>query len=361
MKIKHLSLLTFMIALVFIATLTVKAAGEGFRVTRNVTGVANPVTNTFTYTVTNESGNPATITIPGTTTIAFNAATPSSNTATQSANPLIAEGAWTGAENWPGTSTKLSYTVPGTYKFKVAETGSTNATLYPKDTNYYIVTVFVENAVDGSNVPTGSLVKTYVGAQKNGTGSKIANNANAEFTSAAGGRSYLSISKQVKGNMANTDQCFSVTVALTAVTAGETYNVAGSSCSGNANITVGSGATTASATIKIKHGETVTIGRSGSINQLPVGAGYTITESAATGYDSTAYTTTINGTSGTTSGAKTVSATVSSNTYAFENTAQKTTPTGIIIRILPFLVLIVLSAVGIVAITKSRKLEQNEE
>ena len=142
MNIKRISLLTFIIVLVFVATITVKAANEGFKVTRTVTGATNPVTNTFTYTVTNESGNPATITIPGTTTIAFNAATPSSNTATQSANPLIAEGAWTGAENWPGTSTKLSYTIPGTYKFKVAETGSTNATLYQKDTNYYIVTVW---------------------------------------------------------------------------------------------------------------------------------------------------------------------------------------------------------------------------
>ena len=351
MKTKHISLLTFVVALLMLVTTTVKA--DGFNVERTVTSVANPVTNTFTYTVTADASNPDTVTPPsGTYQVVMNNEAPSSNTASKTVAPLIAESVWTG----------LNYTKPGTYKFVVAETGSSNGTLYPKDTaDKYEVTIYVENVLS-DGIPTGSLNKTYIGAVLQGdpNPTKIPKTGNATFTSAAGGRSYLSISKTVKGNMADTNQCFDFTVALTGVTAGETYSVTGSSCS-NSDITVASGATTANATVKAKHGETVTIGKSGNINQLPVGAGYTITEVAATGHDNTSYTTTINGTAGSSSGAKTVSSTATSNAYEFENTAQATTPTGIILRTLPFVVLVVLSVTGIVAIVNNKKLTKEQD
>ena len=349
MKIKKISLLTFTLALLMLVTTTVKAAG--FNVTRTVTGVTNPVTSTFTYTVTADSSNPATVTPPSNTTIAMQGVVPSSNTATQTASPLIAESVWTG----------LNYPRPGTYKFVVSESASSNPTLYPRDTKTYTVTIFVENNLGENDIPTGTYKATYVGSQEGGTGTKIDGTQSATFTSTAGGRSCLSVSKKVTGNDANKDQCFSMTVALTGVTAGETYNVVGSTCSGNTDITVASGNTTANATINIKHGETVTIGKSGNLSQLPVGAGYTITETAATTASGNSYTTTVNGTSTSTTGSKTVSAVASSNTYEFVNDSTVPTPTGIIIRTLPFVILIALSIVGVIAITKKRKEEQTQK
>ena len=349
MKTRNISLLTFVITLLMLTTINVKAAG--FNVTRTITGVANPVTNTFTYTVTADSSNPSTVTLPSTLTpktIAFTNTAPSSGTATQTASPLIADTVWTG----------LNYSKPGTYKFVVSESASSNATLYPRDTKTYTVTIFVENNLNSSdNTPDGTFSATYIGSQEGGTGSKITSSQNATFTSAAGGRAYLQITKQVTGNAADVTTCFQMTITLSGYINSEVYNISGSSCpTGTNNATSAtmpsSGTTAQTIKVQVKHNDTVVIGRSGSIAQLPVGATYTIEETAVSGY-----TTYINGssTAATSTGSKTVSATQSSNNYTFKNDSTVPTPTGIIIRTLPFVVLIVLSVVGVVAITRNKQ------
>ena len=65
-------------------------------VTRNVTGVTNPVTNTFGYTITEDSGYNTAGTVTGSPTISnivFNGTTPSGGTATE-----------TGTVNFAGVS-----------------------------------------------------------------------------------------------------------------------------------------------------------------------------------------------------------------------------------------------------------------
>ncbi|MBQ6477147.1 MAG: hypothetical protein IJI43_01780 [Bacilli bacterium] len=326
MKLKYLSLFTFILALLMLVTTTVKA--DGFNATREVTGVATSVTNTFTYSVSADSSNPATVTPPSNTTINMQGVTPTGNTATQTAAPLIAESVWTG----------LNYTKPGTYKFIVSESASSNPSLYPRDGTTYTVHIFVQNTLDGNNVPTGTLTATYVGSYQNGTGSKISKTSNATFTSAAGGTSYISVSNTLKGNDAFIGDTFTYTVSLTDCVAGHVYTIDGGS--NPASITIGSDGT-GSATITVNHGETVTIGKSGNIGQIPVGAGYSVAQNTGV----SGYNTSINGAAGTNTGNLTLAG--SSNNADFVNTKTSTTPTGIFFRILPFILLLALSVVGL--------------
>ncbi|MBQ6477150.1 MAG: hypothetical protein IJI43_01795 [Bacilli bacterium] len=361
MKLKYLSLLTFIIALLMLTTINVKA--DGFNASREITNNGAIINNTFTYTVTNGSSNPATVTIPGTVTISFSSKTPSSGSATQTSAPLISENAWLGVDNWPGTSTKLNYTKPGTYTFIVTETASTNATIYPLDTNTYTVTIFVANNLNANNEPDGTFTKTYIASVKTGTSTKITKTGTAPFTKAAN-RAYLQITKKVTGNAADATKCFQMTITLSGYINSEVYNITGSSCStGTNNVTSvtmpSSGTTAQTIKVQLKHNDVVKIGYGNGGPQLPVNGTntkYTIAETAETGY-----TTYINGssTAATSTGEKTLSTTQSSNNYTFRNDKQETTPTGIIIRTLPFLILIALSVIGVVAILKTKKLEED--
>ena len=336
MKLKNLSLFTFIIALVMLVTTTVRA--DGFNATRTITGVATNVTNTFTYTVEADASNPATVTLPsGPFQIAMSGEVPSGNAVTKTVSPLIAESAWTG----------LNYTKPGTYKFIVRESASSNPSQYPVDNTRYTVHIFVENALSESGVPTGTMTATYVGSYASTGGSKISKSSNATFESTAGGSSFISVTNTLKGNDAYLGDTFTYTVSLTGCVSGHVYTITGGS-DNPASITIGSDGT-GSATITVNHGETVTIGKSGSIGQIPVGVGYTVQQNAgATGYD-----TTINNTAGTSTGSKTLGA--SANDADFVNTKTSTTPTGIFIRILPFVLLLTLSVVGLYTILKNNK------
>ena len=351
-KIMSLIILPVMLLVGMVLVTNVKAAG--FNVQRSITGVTNTVTNTFTYTVTADSSNPASVTPPSSATVSFTSSqTVSSNTVTATASPLIAESVWTG----------LNYPQPGTYKFIVSETSSNN-TVYPKDSSTYTVTIYVANEISGG-VPTGNLEKTYVGAQKGGSGTKITSSQNATFTSAAS-MSSMTVSNTLKGTAANTNEYFKYTVTINNSLGGTTYNVSGQDTSGvtwnGSSVTPSTTCSGTTCTIYLKHNQTATIGVSGSYKQLPVGITYSVTQNNTTSQSSN-YSTTYSvggGTaaSGTSTGNKTMNATASNNAVAFENTASGGgVPTGVLIKLFPFLVLLVLSGIGLYTVNKNRKLE----
>ena len=352
-KIMSLIILPVMLLVGMVLITNVKAAG--FNVSRSITGVTNTAVNTFTYSVTADSSNPATVTPPSNTTIAFTSSdTVSSNTITKTASPLIAESVWTG----------LSYPQPGTYKFIVSESASSNATVYPRDTSTYTVTVYVTNEISGG-VPTGNLTKTYIGAQKGGTGTKITSSGNATFTSsAANGMSNMTVSNTLKGSAANTNEYFKYTVSITNNMSGANYAVTGltSSVTWDGSTVSNPTSCSSSCVIYLKHGQTATIGLSGSLKQLPVGATYSVTQNNTTSQSGTdGYTTTVNGSTGTSSGNKTINATASNNAIAFENTKNDGgVPTSLFIKLFPFLVLLVLSGIGLYTVNKNKKLEASE-
>ena len=126
---------------------------------------------------------------------------------------------------------------------------------------------------------------------------------------------------------------------------GATYAVTGGSNANNpATITAGT-----ATVLKIKHGETITIGSSSGTNQIPVGVNYTIAETAVNGYattiDSVEQSTTI----------KTTVETPSSNATAIVNNYEVATLTGVFLNVMPYVVIAAAVVVLFAMVKRSSK------
>ena len=298
-------------------------------ISRSITGISNNVTNTFTYTVTADSSNPSGATgIPTSGTVAFSNKAPTSGTATA-----------TGTIEFSGAT----FTKNGDYSYLITETASTDSTTYPIDsTNKYTVKVSVRNAsaTDFTN-DKAVTVQVYSGE---GASATKQDGATITFTSSSVLRT-ITIKKTVTGNMADADEYFPVSVTVTGNT-GETYSITGQSYSGSGKITSLTSGT--AGTIYIKHNETITI------NNVPNGKTYQFTETNTKGY-----TAAVNGTAGASSGTKTVGAT---NTNTITNTLSSPVPTGAILKILPYILIIGLAVAAIIIVVirsnKQKKLAE---
>lgn len=320
----------------YAAETSVTGTPTSLTITREVNNVTNPVTNTFTYTVEADASNPAAVTdLPTGVQVVFNNVSPTSNKATA-----------TGTLDMSG----VKFTALGDYKFKVTETASQDGTTYPVDSaKTYYVYVSVRNELDNNNVPTGNLIATLAEQSKlSDTGEKV----DIKYNSAAK-LTYIQLSKSVTGNMAKTDDYFEFTLTIPGTT-GDVYVISGNH-STDGNTTVATSNYTVGTTTKIylKHGQTVTIGKSGDLGQIKVGSEYTITESNTKSYTST----TVDGTSGTTT-TKTMVATDNSdfdddNVTAFINHKEASVLTGVFANVAPFAVLVALAVIGLYAIKKT--------
>lgn len=324
------------------ATTTISANSESTQnltVTKKVENVKDAVTNTFTYTITADTNNPATVTnLPSTMTIAFTNEAPDSNNVATKTGILDLSGV---------TFSKL-----GDYKFYIAETASSNASVYPVDNEHnYIIYVSVRNelAADGKT-PTGNLVATLVSQVK-----PDENSAKTDILFETSPLTSLKVSKNVTGNLAEKDEYFKFKVDIKSTTTGS-YKISGQ----DATVTYkGSSINTSDTYVKgqdnyiyLKHGQEVTIGLDGTTPQIDAGIEYQIIEQ-----DATDYATYINGS---TTNTKTSTLTALSNdstknVTSFVNHKETATLTGLFINILPFIVLIVLASVGVYAIRKTAK------
>ena len=303
---------------------------------RAVTSAKQKVTNTFTYTITADSSNPAGVTgLPAagattTKTIAMSAQALSGTTATKTTTLSLVG---------------VIFTKPGDYIYTVTETGTTDSTTYPLDTtNKYTFKVSVRNT-SASNFQLTATILLYTGTGSSAT--KKTDNTTFAFTKAATYRT-ISITKNVQGIMADTDDYFAIKVTING-NSGETYTVTGQSKSG-APTSITSGTAT---TLYLKHGETAQI--AGVIN----GKTYSFEELAdatSNKYEATY----INGstTNSKLSGTKTVGAT-NTNTIVNEDSSPGVL-TGLAIKFLPF-VLIVAAALAaiIVLLVKNSKNKKN--
>lgn len=298
---------------------------------REVTGVTNKVTNTFTYTVTAGSNPSGATDIPTTKTIVFNGATPSSNKVTQSATLDFA-----GA----------TFTTNGDYTYTIKETGSSDSTTYPVDSsNTYTVKISVRNASE-TDFTSDKKVTMILFKGEGGSATKL-NNTTFNFTKEAVFRT-ITIAKTVEGTMADPDTYFAVAVTI-AGSDGNTYSVSGQTKSG-ASTTITQGT---AGTIYLKHGETVTI--SGVKN----GSTYSFNETAVSGYA-----TYINGstTNSTSSGSKTVGAT---NSNTIKNVYNASAITGLFTRFTPYIIMSAAAIIGVTLIAvrqvRYRRLEALED
>lgn len=302
-------------------------------ISRDVTGINNPITNTFTYTVTADGSNPTGASnIPSGGTVVFDGSeTPTSNTVTE-----------TGTIDF----SSATFTHPGVYKYTITETASSNST-YPVDNTEYTVEITVQNTNTAS--PDGENFTAYL-FLKDSSEQKV---AQAEYTSAADQSDFAHVvlNKHVTGGDADVTDYFPYTVSLYAA---GTYTIngltAGVSCGGStqaatATLSGGSTSTPSTATICLKHGDSVTIGYENSLNTIPTGTRIDIVETPGTYTPSY----TVNGGSSVSSASlSNHTLTNGTTTVAYTNNKASTVPTGVILTIIPYVLLVIVSVGGTV-------------
>lgn len=303
------------------ATIASGATNSSITIERKVTGATGPVTNTFTYTITETSkptGATTTGVPTGTKTIAMTAQALSSGTATKTVDLSFVN---------------ATFSKPGDYVYTITETASSDSTTYPRDTaNSYTVKVSVRNhTASDFTTAMDATILLY-----SGTGSSITKitTGKAAFTSAASYKS-ITVTKTVEGTMADTDASFPITVTIKGGIAGDVYSITGGTSA--TGCTVASSATSCSVTVSLKHNQMATI------TGIRNGQTYSIAETANTTTNN--YQTFINGSttnSKSTSSDLTVGA---SNSNTIVNKWNQDPLTGFATRILPY-ILIVLIAVG---------------
>lgn len=298
--------------------------------TRTVTGVSNPVTNTFTYTVTADPNNPAggVTNAPTSASVVFSA-TPTGNTVSTA-----------GALDFTNTT----FTKAGDYYFTVTETGSTNPTSFPLDSSTYTAIAAVRYAVNGGVIDPDTLIVTLVQDMQ-----KTGGNKEPAVWQSEASRTYFELSATTTGNVGDVDHCFVYTLNIptgSGVSAGDSFAVTtASTCSNPSTITAGQ-----NTTIRLKNSDTMQVGLSGTLSQLPVGSGYSITLTDAEGY-----TATFNDAEMQAGTAKTVTGLVAVNDSQFNTknnaslklTKNSAVPTGIFNNTATYVVLLGIGAAGL--------------
>ena len=273
---------------VFAATTPTWDGSSSATIRRQIANAYGTINNTFTYTITADSNNPAGATgAPTTASIAFADSYTTQSTATKTTTLDFSA---------------MQFTAVGDYTYAIAETASTNASAYPVDsTNTYTAIVSVRNNAD----LTGYVASLYI---KDKNGDKLDNISGSTsgviFTSAPA-YTNIQVSHTVSGNAADPDKCFNYTFS---VGTSDSYILSTESTCGNSD-TIKNGDT-----LKLKHGDTATIGLVRAGSQIPVGTTYGFTR---TGTDD--YTTSIDGTARTT-----ISKTMVATDAPTYNTANKT-------------------------------------
>ena len=329
-------LLSLALALIMVLTLSVAVfAAENQDATFSLTyklvndGTSNPAeTFTFTFTngqVTDAAAGTVAPSVPD-TTVSFDAGSATVDGFQKQVSVAL------GGVTWPSV---------GIYTYDVTQkAGTTAGVTYSDVTAKLKVTVARDDA-------TGEYYTAFVTlslADDNNDGQTDVKTANFENTYSAGS---LSVTKNVTGNLGDREKYFAITVTLTGE-AGKTYAdsypvtggsklVDGAADAAAATISVGT-----PATFYLKHGETLTIAN------LPYGVTYTVTEADYTseGYDeeNIVYSDDAN--------KKIDSAT---DTVTITNNKGTTVDTGVVLDSLPYILLIAVALVGVVAFTAKKR------
>ncbi len=319
---------------------------QSVKLIREITGVANPVNNYYTYNIVADAGNPAQV------------SDINSGQALTFTNALPDEENRVSAEMQIDFST-ISFRKVGTYRFVVTEGASQYPEHFPIDrTRGYVVEVVVSNRLDGDGNPTGEIYAEMSGLAKFGGGK-----SDILFSNAAG-NSYVEISKRVQGAAGDTDAYFMVDVFIGG-TGSEEYTIRGlDEHVMYKNRSVDNPTTvTANTTISIyiKHGQTATIGvREDGLLELPIGSYFSATESIT---PDEGYTTTINGGPNRPDNKMVAAAPSAGGDLSAFNTNNKIdilnkkdgsgVDTGVAIAIAPFIVLLAIGGAGYVALKRS--------
>ena len=302
-------------------------------------GVSFTLTKTYTVAGTGDAHNPADTLQFEVSDVAITESSNNSRTgyAVTIADVTVAED----AEEAVITIQLPEYDYPGVYSYTIKEKDTNKAGVtYLADTLYLKVTVITDTA-DAGNLKIAGIAVHKAAAD----GTKI---DEFENTYTAG---TLKVTKTVTGNMGDWTKDFTFTVTFTAGTSGTEQDVVNGIIAatftgkdGNTqttpvqNITVDKWSEgKATSTFTLKHGDSV------MFENIPSGVSYVVTETADKDYVTTK-----------TGDSDTI--TDSDKVAAFTNNRELTPDTGITLETLPYVLLMVLAAMGLVVL-KLRKRE----
>lgn len=209
----------------------------------------------------------------------------------------------------------IEFSAPGVYNFQLKETSAGNPNI-AYDTTVYTVKVQVTWKDVANKVLQVEEIFIYTGTVDKAndttkvTAAKFENKPNTDVGT-------LKVTKKVAGNAANTNDQFEFTVKLTGVKGEYTATINGGDAA-NAKLNDN--------TYQLKHGQTLVI------DNLPVGAEYTVTENKGD-YDSY----TVDGES-----ASTIKS--GDNSVTFTNTRNVPSITGVFMDVLPYALIVVVAA-----------------
>lgn len=225
----------------------------------------------------------------------------------------------TGSIDYVALFEGISFSAPGYYNFTLKETSSGNPNIAYDPTIYNIQVQVVWDDVAQGTLKVAGITATVQGAEKKSD--------NAAFNNTPAATGFLTVTKTVAGNAANTDDEFEFTVTLSGVEGKYTATINGNPAKvaekGNNVYT-------------LKHGQILTI------SNLPVGATYTVKEQEDLGGYDSVVDNTIDG--DTTDGV--VDGTIASgaNATTFENTKVVNVITGVFMDVLPYALIVVVAA-----------------
>lgn len=330
-------LLSLALALIMVLTLSVAVAAAtdkdaSFTLTYKAENAetSNPVEEfTFTFTngqVTDAADGAAAPAIPN-ATVTFEAGSATVDGFEKQVNVALSE------VEWPSV---------GIYTYDVKQVAGTTAGV-----TYSDVTAKLKVTVARDDV-TGEYYTAFVTlslADEDHNGQTDTKTANFENIYSAGS---LSVTKNVTGNLGDQSKYFAITVTLTGEGGkiyAESYTVSGGSklVNGTDDATTATISVGTPATFYLKHGETLTI------DNLPYGVTYTVTEEDYTseGYDEEVivYSDDTN---------KKIDS--ASDTVTITNNKGITVDTGVVLDSLPYVLLIAVAVVGVVAFTARKRI-----
>lgn len=313
------------------------AGNKMLEIVREVSGVSNPVSGIFNYTLTADENNPAEIGNIFGHTLELSNVMPDENGVARFENKI--------------SFSRLTFTQVGDYIIHIKETYSSDAANYPIDeVSEYQILVSVRNQVSDT-APTGELVATLVEQVIDKDGDKT---DKLVFGSEAN-RTSIALTKMLSGNAANTDEYFKFKLDFNNAHSGDVYTILGQD-----DVISYGGETIVPQTrftvgednyVYLKGGQTVEIGKNaGADTELPIGLSYTFTEIGADDYRTYVDDSKVEGKE---SLVKTTVAASSSeeeiaahNTTLFENVKNSAVMTGVSSMLLPF---IGLAVIGIIS------------
>lgn len=241
-------------------------------------------------------------------------------------------------ETKQATVTLPTYPSVGVYTYTVTETpGSTAGVTYQ---SALTLKVYVVNGTSGLECKVALL---------NGT-SKTTGFTDNKYESGS-----LAVSKSVTGNMGDKTKEFNVTVTFTAPTNETVKSTIGYTGDGTAKtVTFGEGKTTATASIALKNGETITF------TNIPEGVTWTVKEDDYTGskggYDAAKYATNTNTTAAESAAGATgsIDSNNDADTCTITNNKGANVDTGVILDYAPYALIAVLALAGVAVLMKKR-------